>query len=69
VVFEDSNASGIRYTCRLDVAEECWAVFEETPLDFEAVTTVRSEDEDLAAAAEALSLTLAATRPGGTSGG
>lgn len=60
-VFKDTSASGIRYTSRLDVAEECWAVFEETPLDFDAVTNVGFEDEDLAAAAEALSLILAAT--------
>lgn len=60
-VFEGTTASGIRYTSRLDVAEECWAVFEETPLDFRDVRAVIPGDADLAAAVEALSLPLPST--------
>jgi hypothetical protein len=63
-VFEDTNAGGIRYTSRLDVAEECWAVFEATPPDFDSPTAVTLDDADLVAAADALSVTVGTTLGG-----
>lgn len=59
VVFEETTAAGIRYTSRIDTSEECWAVFEATPLDFDDPEPVVLEDTDLREAAQQLHVSLA----------
>lgn len=59
VVFEETTAAGIRYTSRIDTSEECWAVFEATPLDFDDPEPVALEDVDLREAAQQLHVSLA----------
>lgn len=57
-VFEETDACGIRYTSRFDVAEECWAVYDVAPMLFWDEEPIAFDDPDLVAAAAALAVRL-----------
>lgn len=56
VIFEKTEAAGIRYTSRIDIAEECWAVFESTSVSWASPMPIILDDPDLIPAAEVLGL-------------
>lgn len=58
VVFEETTAAGIRYTSRVNANEECWAVFEATPLSFDEPELIARDDPALREAVDQLVLKL-----------
>ena len=58
MIFEQTTAAGIRYTSRVDANEECWAVFEATPLEFSDPKPVDLDDTQLQEAAHELRIAL-----------
>ena len=64
VVFEETDACGIRYTSRFDVMQECWAVFDWVEIAFSGEKQVSTIDPDLIAAAAALQVPLPAAAGG-----
>lgn len=61
VVFEETAAARIRYASRVDSDEECWAVFEATPLTFHRPEPVALNDHELRDAADQLLVALPST--------
>lgn len=60
VVFEETEASGLHYTSRLDTTESCWAVFDWVKTKFSEPKPIDPSDPDLRSAA----LTLGVDLPG-----
>lgn len=58
VVFAETEFSGIRYTSRFDVREECWAVFDSVHILFSDPEPISLTDPDLRDAAHILGVRL-----------
>lgn len=57
-MFTDTDAGGLRYTSRVDVTEECWAIFDTVAVWVSEPQLLSSDDADLHAACTALGLVL-----------
>jgi len=57
-VFTDTDAGGLRYTSRVDVTEECWAIFDTVAVWVSQPQSLSSDDADLDAACTVLGLIL-----------
>ena len=58
VVYDETDAAGIRYTSRLDTSEPCWAIFDWVDMEFSKTTPINTKDAALKSAALSLGLTL-----------
>ena len=55
-VFTETDAGGVRYTSRVDVSEECWAVFDTVTIWVSEPQPLMPGDDDLRSACTALGL-------------
>ncbi len=60
VIFDETTASGIRYTSRLDAAEPCWAIFDWVEVKFSNPALINPHDAELRSATAFLGLRLPA---------
>ncbi|MHB8296174.1 MAG: RES domain-containing protein [Acidimicrobiales bacterium] len=58
VIYAETDAGGLRYASRVDVCEECWAVFDTVEVWASATEQLALGDPDLASACAALGLRL-----------
>ena len=65
VVYAETDAGGLRYVSRVDLDEECWAVFDTVEVWASAAEPMTPGDPDLASACAALGLRLPSSPPPG----
>ena len=63
VVYTETDAGGLRYVSRVDLDEECWAVFDTVEVWTNAAEPLAPEDPALASACAALGLRLLSPPP------
>lgn len=63
VVYAETDAGGLRYVSRVDLNEECWAVFDTVEVWASATEPMTPGDPDLASACAALGLRLPSFPP------